>query len=94
MKNFTLFGSCISNTQVYFIIFIGSIITSLPVTDGPSTTTDNSKQILGISLGVVLFGVAVVILAVVVVVVVMVMRTKRKGMCIIFDKWNRIILLY
>ena len=69
-----------------FVIFIGSIITSLPVTNGPSTVTDNSKQILGISLGVALFGVTVVILAVVVVVVVMVMRTKRKGMCIVLEK--------
>ena len=85
-ENFTLYGTCISNTQVYFIIFIGSIITSLSVANGPSTAADNSKQILGISLGVALFGVAVVILAVVVVVVVMVMRTKRKGMCIVLEK--------
>ena len=64
------------------LFFIGSVIPGTDVI--PSTSfelADNSKQILGISLGVALFGVAVVILSIVVVVFLVVMRTKRKSLC-------------
>ena len=68
------------------LIFTGSAIPNLPGTNVvPSTSfeSDDSNQILGISLGLALFGVAIVILAIVVVVflVVMRMRSRRKGLC-------------
>lgn len=44
------------------------------------TNSDNSKETLGISLGVVLSGVAVVVV-VTVAVVVMLLRMKRRGVC-------------
>ena len=76
------------------IIYVGSIISNLSLTDTIDSTTTfdklNSNQVLEISLGVALLGVAIIILVTIVVVVVIFMRMKWKGLCNAYTAFTKL----